>query len=121
MEVNFFKSLDRPVDVFGVKGRWLTVFLVLAGLGVVLAFIVGSVFGSGAGVATALACLFGSFLVCLSSQEKMPHRRLARSRCASMLPSHVTRRETLCRVLLKDRAYEDSIKDSPAQQDCKTT
>ncbi len=117
MEVNFFRSLDRPVDIFGVKGRWLTVFLVFAGLGVALAFIAGSLFGSGAGVATALTGLFGSFLVCLSSQEKMPHRRLARSRCASMLPSHVTRRETLCRVLLRDRAYEDSIKDREARDE----
>ncbi len=113
MIVNFAKSLDRPVDIFGIKGKWLTVFLVCAGVALVTALVVGAMTTTGLGIATAILLIVSSFVGCLMLQGKVSHRQLSKYRASSKLPSHVARRETLGRILLPDPRYEEEsgVKD----------
>jgi len=107
MVVNFAKSLDRPVDIFGIKGKWLTIFLVAAGLSVLIAVVVGFCTTSGVGIASAILLVVSSFVGCLTMQGKVSYRQVGKARAASKIPSCVTRRETLCRILLPDPQADD--------------
>lgn len=102
MTVYFCKSLDRPIDIFGIKGKWLTIFLVCAGIALVLALIVGFSVSAGIGIATAIISIVGSFFGCMVMQGKISHRQVSKYKASSLLPSHVSRRETIGRILLPD-------------------
>ena len=102
MTVYFAKSLDRPVDIFGLKGKWLTVFLVFAGASVLLALIAGAATTSGIGISCAIIGVACSFFGCMVKQGSVSHRQLAKSKASSSIYSFVSRRETLSRILLPD-------------------
>ena len=46
MRVPFYKSLDREFELFGVKGRWVTMVLLGAGISLALGIIVGNISSS---------------------------------------------------------------------------
>ena len=100
MTLPFYKSLDRPVDIFGVKGKWIIVFLVLAGLFVVLAIILGAAIRSGVGIVTAIVGIIGSFVLCYILQGKVSHRQLQKMKASEKIYPAVIRRESLCHILL---------------------
>lgn len=100
MTISFAKSLDRPVDVFGIKGRWLGIFIALVGVSVVLAIIVGSVVSSGTGVCVAILLAVASFVFCLMMQGRVPARQVSKYRASVKIYPFVARHESLCRILL---------------------
>ena len=102
MKREFYRSLDRPINIFGLKGEWVRYFFYFAGVFLVLAFLVGGIVGVGMGFAIFLAGAIGSFFACLVLQDRLPSRRIAKVRLRSKMRSRVVRRETLCRILLED-------------------
>ena len=106
----FYKSLDREFEIFGMKGRWVKIFLMAAGVSLVFGIIVGSVMGSGIGVVTVIIAVAVSFFVCLTMQSRTPGRQVGRAMLAGKTSGWVLRRETLGRIILEDRRY-DEVKD----------
>lgn len=110
MTVYFAKSLDRPVDIFGIKGKWLTIFLVAAGCSVAVSLAVGFIMSAGAGIASAILLVSVSFIVCMVTQGRISHRQVAKFKASSFICQFVSRRETVCRILLPDPRMNNNNK-----------
>lgn len=116
MYVNFTKSLDRPVEIFGVKGRWIVIFLVMAGVSFVLGLIVGFSASAGYGISVVLLFVSVSFIACHLLQGRVSHREVEKVAASMKVIPCVQRRETLCRILLPDTGvkcpfYERNVGD----------
>ena len=107
MIMYFCKALDRPIDIFGLKGKWITVFLCGGGACVLLAFIVGFIMTAGTGICVAIVGSVVSFVLCYAMQGKTSHRDLQKIPITAKAKGYVKRRETLCRIV-----YE--YKDEPS-------
>lgn len=107
MIVRFAKSLDRPIDVFGLKGKWIKVFLVGVALILVVALAFGASAGSAYGIGSFLFLAIVWFFVCLVMQGKTPQRQLPRLGLSSKIYPFVARKETIARILMKDPRIED--------------
>ena len=99
MRLYFCKALDRPVNIFGLKGAWITMFLVAAGACIMFALIAGFATTSGIGICIAIIGGIGSFVICYMTQEKISHRNLKKLSLVSKSKGYVKRRETLCRIV----------------------
>lgn len=102
MIVNFAKSLDRPLEILGIKGKWLTVFLIFAGGGIVAGVISGIAVSSGVGISVAIVLVIVGFVLTLSLQGKTSYRQIARQRVSSKMKRFVRWNETVSRVMLPD-------------------
>lgn len=50
MYVNFYKSLDRQVDIFGIKGKWVVILIVLLVCSLVIGLVLGFSIRAGIGI-----------------------------------------------------------------------
>lgn len=107
MRVPFYRSLDRSVDIFGLKGLWIIVFLAMVGLSVIVGIFFGVAAGTGSSVAVIIVLSGFSFMFCMTMQGRLPGRRLKRYASSSRCDRLVRRRETLSRILLEDAAYAE--------------
>ncbi len=107
MQRTFYKGLDRPINVFGLRGGWVKIFGIMAGGALVLAFIVGFISGAGAGMGTFIGGAALAFIACLFLQHKRPARRLGNLGLASKMEMRVVRRETLSKILLKEPRHNN--------------
>ena len=107
MVVDFFKSLDREFEFFGIKGRWVHAVLAGAGAAVVLGFIVGGVMGSGAGIVTAIVGVAIVFFGAVTMQVKLPSRQIDKALISSKSNTSVRRRETLAYIIYEDPRFEE--------------
>ena len=107
MQHDFYKSLDRPIDVFGMKGKWIRNFFVLAGVSLFLAFLVGSATNLGFGILIFFVFVIVSFVICLLAQSKISSRRMDRQLFGKDCTRVVTRRETLSRIIFDDPRYDE--------------
>lgn len=105
-----YKSLDRPMDFFGLKGRWIVIFLGGAGIAVLLGIIVGVIFTSAYGIATAILGAIAAFVFCLLQQQSVSDRKIARYKASSKCSRAVARREQLSRILLPEDDFEKAAK-----------
>lgn len=96
--MNFPKSLDRAVDVFNLRGGWVTVFLSVAGALLFVAFIVGFLAGGGVGFCFFLLGAVVDYFGCLFIQQTVSHRNL-RKMFTKEVRLSVDKRETLMVVL----------------------
>lgn len=99
MQVNFYKCLDRPVDIFGIKGKWITIFLVMAGASILIALLLGFTISSRIGIAAAFILVAVSFFICLTTQSKVSYRQIMKLPLRSLTIPYVFRRETLYRIM----------------------
>lgn len=110
MRMTFYRSLDRPMDLFGLKGRWIRTFLISFGVAAAVGAVLGFALGMGAAIATILgggaACFFG----CVLLQGKTSERQLEKARIESKMERYVIRRENISRTVLRDRAYEEYVR-----------
>lgn len=106
MIVYFAKSLDRPLEIVGLKGRWLTVFIAMAGVSIVVAIVAGIITTSAVGISSAIILVIVSFLLCLSLQGKTSSRQMARQKASSKIYEYVRWNETVARILLPDPMAE---------------
>lgn len=107
MIVNFAKSLDRPVDIFGVKGGWIKIFLIAVGVCVVLGIIIGSYMTAGVGISVAIVGAIACFIACQVIQESVTHRHIDKYPLTGRMKCYVRRKETLSSVLLPDPRYQE--------------
>lgn len=111
MVVTFRRSLDRLTDIFGLKGKWIVIFLICIGASLFVALIVGFYTSSAYGIGTAMMLAVASFVACLSIQGKYPARRVDKIRTARKIYRFVERRKSLCMLLRKDVISHDEKKD----------
>lgn len=107
MKRSFYKSLDRQFEIFGLRGRWVNVFLYGAGGSLAFGVVVGFILGTGYGIATVVCLVVASFLVCLSMQSKTTGRQLPKKSLSAKMPGWVLRRESLSRILLDDSRFDE--------------
>lgn len=112
----FYKSLDREFELFGIKGRWVKIFLIAAGISVVTGVIAGSVTTSGIGIVTVIILIAVSFFLCLTVQSRIPSRQVSKAMIGKKIQGWVIRRESLSRILLEDPRY-DEVKALLARKD----
>lgn len=99
MRIYFCKALDRPVNIFGLKGAWITSFLVAAGGCVFLALVAGFSTTAGIGICIAIIGCIMAFVVCYMMQQKVSHHDLKKKSLVGRSRGYVKRRETLCRIV----------------------
>lgn len=117
MQMNFYKSLDRQVDILGLKGKWITLFLAAAGGSLVVGILAGTVAGSsGVAIAAVIFLVAISFFVCLMMQAKIPSKRVDRTLFGRSPECVVTRRESLSRIIYPDMEYEKFIESKKLEK-----
>ena len=102
MRMTFYKSLDRQLVVFGLRGSWIRIFLYCAGGVMLLAFTVGFIMGRAMGYTVAVVGLIVAFFFCLMYQVKLPTRRMDKAFSKGKMRQQVIRRETLSHIVLGD-------------------
>lgn len=117
MRFIFHKALDRPVAIFGIRGKWLTVFLAGGGCAVVLGIIVGVMTTAGLGVTVAILGAAGTFVAVYILQMKISHRDLERISLTDRSKTYVERRETLCRILYERNDPPSWFSDDQTRRD----
>lgn len=108
MRTNFYKSLDKPLDIIGLKGSWISIFLYCVGgalvagllIGIIVnAFVVGFIF--------VVVGIVLSYFVCITLQLKASERQVVKAKVESKVSGWVLRRESLSRILLEDPGYKE--------------
>lgn len=94
-----YKSLDRPIEIFGLKGKWCRIFLVAAFAGVVLSLLFGNFLGDGMNIGLCIFSIIVSFLGCFLAQMKISEREIDRIISTPDVLCSVQKRETLSRIL----------------------
>ena len=84
-----YRNLDRPFTLLGIKGRYIPV----AGAGlvgiIVAALIIGSLLGTFAGLASAVALIVGGYLALTEIQQKFGEKALSRRMAGMRLPRFI--------------------------------
>lgn len=89
MRCRVYRNLDRPFTLLGVKGRYIPVALIgLLGI-VILSVVLGSVFGTFIGLASAVALIVGGYFVLLEVQQKYGEKGLSRFLSGRLLPKFI--------------------------------
>lgn len=89
MKYRVWRSLDCPSAFFGIRGRFSTVFLGIAGAGLMVALTVGSCTNSLIGMLTFGLCCIGAYSAVMSLQGRMTERGLARWMSSRRIPRAV--------------------------------
>ena len=89
MRRRVYRNLDRPFTLLGIKGRYIPV--ALGGLlGVmVLAVVLGTVFGTFVGLASAVVFIVGGYLALTEVQNKYGEKGLSRFLAGRRLPRFI--------------------------------
>lgn len=89
MKCRVYRNLDRPLTLLGVKGRFIPVALAgILGI-VVLALVLGTVFGTFWGLASAVVLIVGWYLVLTEVQSRYGEKGLSRSLSGMRLPRFI--------------------------------
>lgn len=73
-----WRSLDQPAAFFGIKGRFMTLFVIIAGAAALLALTTGTSYGTMLGMVIFGALVFCDYMLILSIQAKMSDKEFAR-------------------------------------------
>lgn len=76
MRCKVYRNLDRPFSLFGIKGRYIIVAGAAAMIDVVVAMIIGSVFGSITGMAAAAVLFAAGYMAIGEIQQRSGQRPL---------------------------------------------
>lgn len=99
MRVKYYKSLDRELMLFGIRGRWLWVFGIGIAAVLLLCVIFGMIYDTGVAMGLFIAGFAVDFLACVIIQARIPSRRLQKLLYVKMLPCRIVRHESLYRIL----------------------
>ena len=84
-----YRNLDRPFTLLGIKGRYIPVALAgLLGI-IVLAIVLGTIFGTFIGLASAVALIVGGYLALTEIQQKFGEKALSRLMAGMRLPRFI--------------------------------
>lgn len=73
-----WRALDQPSSFFGIKGRFMTLFLLIAAGAATVAICLGSSFGSMAGLFIFGTLTFCDYMLILSIQAKLSDKAFSR-------------------------------------------
>ena len=76
--MKFYKSLDRPSVLFGIRGSFFFILLIAAGVCILAGLVVGSVFGGLWGFILSVLLIAACYGVVLYLQSRLSHRDLNR-------------------------------------------
>ena len=107
MICNFTKSLDRPLELFGIKGKWLILLLAIAGAGAFAGIFVGMIIDTTIGVLVFVSSIFAGFLFVRASQDKASHRQLGKLSLVNKVTPYVYRRETIKSIMYVDPRFKE--------------
>ena len=89
MKCRVYRNLDRPFTLLGIKGKYIPVALAgLLGI-IVLAIVLGSVFGTFVGLASAVVMVVGGYLALTELQQRFGEKALARFLAGRRLPRFI--------------------------------
>ena len=89
MRRRVYRNLDRPFTLLGIKGRYIPVALCgLLGV-MVLAVVLGTVFGTFVGLASAVVFIVGGYLALTEVQNKYGEKGLSRFFAGRRLPRFI--------------------------------
>ena len=89
MRLRVYRNLDRPFTLLGIKGRYIPVALCgLLGV-MVLAVVLGTVFGTFVGLASAVVFIVGGYLALTEVQNKYGEKGLSRFFAGRRLPRFI--------------------------------
>lgn len=89
MRCRVYRNLDRPFTLFGIKGRYIPVALIgLLGI-VLLTVVLGSVFGTFFGLASAVILIVGCYFAILEVQQRYGDKGLSRFLAGKRLPKFI--------------------------------
>ena len=84
-----WRSLDQPAAFFGIKGRFMTLFAIIAGAAAVIAITIGSTYGTMLGMVAFGVLIFCDYMLILSLQAKMSDKEFSRLISRSGLTRYV--------------------------------
>jgi hypothetical protein len=73
-----WRSLDQPAAFFGIKGRFMTLFVLIAAAAAVIALTAGTSYGTMLGMVIFGALGFCDYMLILSLQAKMSDKEFSR-------------------------------------------
>ena len=97
MKCRVYRNLDRPFTLLGIKGRYIPVALAgLLGI-IVLAIVLGTVFGTFIGLASAVVLIVGGYLALTEIQQRYGEKALSRFLAGRSLPRFILVRSKVWR------------------------
>lgn len=84
-----WRALDQPSAFFGIKGRFMVLFLIIAGASLIIGLSVGSVTGSLLGLIVIGILLFCDYMLILSIQGRMSDGEFSRMISKSGIPRFI--------------------------------
>lgn len=97
MEHRVYRSLDYPSTIFKIKGKFIVIFGIGAGVGLVLFLLLGFSVSGIVGLVTFLVILAVSYLVTMVIQSRMSTREFSRFLASRDMPDFI--------VVHPDRLY----------------
>lgn len=89
MRCKVYRNLDRPFSLFGIKGRYIIVAGVAAIADIIVAIVVGAVFGSIIGIAAAAALVAVGYIAIGEIQQKFGAKAIDRKIAGLSIPKHI--------------------------------
>ena len=89
MRCRVYRSLDNPSSLFGMKGVYLVVFIVLAGASAIVSFLVGALTSSIVGTLLMIASAVGSYLAVMLLQGRFTEKELRMYLASLRIPSAI--------------------------------
>lgn len=89
MRCKVYRNLDRPFSLFGIKGRYIIVAGVAAIADIIVAMVIGSVFGSITGMAAAAALVAVGYIAIGEIQQKFGTKAIDRKIAGLSIPKHI--------------------------------
>ena len=102
MQRPFYKSLDREFEIFGIKGKWVSILITAAAVSVGIGLVIGFILGTGMAIVSIILLIVLSVIGCMMMQTNIPSRQVKKAKISSRMEGWVIRRETLSRILLPD-------------------
>ena len=89
MRCKVYRNLDRPFSLFGIKGRYIIIAGAAAMIDVVVAMIIGSVFGSITGMAAAAVLFAAGYMAIGEIQQRFGTKAIDRKIAGMSIPKHI--------------------------------
>lgn len=102
MQRPFYKSLDREFEIFGIKGKWVSILITAAAVSVGIGLVIGFILGTGMAIVSIILLIVLAVIGCMMMQTNIPSRQVKKAKISSRMEGWVIRRETLSRMLLPD-------------------
>lgn len=89
MRCKVYRNLDRPFSLFGIKGRYIIVAGVAAIADIIVAMVVGAVFGSITGIAAAAVLFAAGYMAIGEIQQRFGTKAIDRKIAGLSIPKHI--------------------------------